>query len=106
VPIRIDPNLRLYEHAVKRNLQPLIVGLARSLGVDAGARIAYLPTVRKVKNRAAVALVRKRWAGTTAEERKAQTDKMREARSAKAAARREAQSDDEALGSYGDGGGY
>lgn len=46
--------------------------------------------MRKVKNAAAVALVRKRWKGTTPEERKAQTEKMREARSAKAAARREA----------------
>lgn len=47
-------------------------------------------TVRKVKDRAAARLAKKRWAGTTAEERREELRKVWEARSAKAAARKAA----------------
>jgi hypothetical protein len=46
--------------------------------------------VRKVKDRAAARLAKKRWAGTTAEERREELRKVWEARSAKAAARKAA----------------
>jgi hypothetical protein len=50
----------------------------------------YLLIVRKVKDRGAVALARKRWAGTTKDERLAASRIATEARSRKAAERRAA----------------
>lgn len=53
----------------------------------------YIPTVRKVKkDRVAQAMARKRWAGKSKEQRMATARNAWEARSRKAAERREAQS--------------